>query len=203
MTTGDHPRRQVAAFDFDGTIARRDTLVPFLASVVGRSALARALLARAPKLVGMSLGRVDRDVEKQALIARLLTGRDAHAVDDAGAAYAAALWDRQPFRPEMLERLAWHRTAGHEVVIVSASLDVYLRPLAPRLGVGHVISCTLEADARGVLTGRLLGGNVRGPEKVRRLDAWLGDSAVELWAYGDSAGDDALLARADHPTRVR
>jgi phosphoserine phosphatase len=23
-----------------------------------------------------------------------------------------------------------------------------------------------------------------------------------LWAYGDSAGDEALLARADHPTWV-
>ena len=23
-----------------------------------------------------------------------------------------------------------------------------------------------------------------------------------VWAYGDSAGDDALLARADHPVRV-
>jgi phosphatidylglycerophosphatase C len=103
----------------------------------------------------------------------------------------------------MLDRLRHHRDEGHEIVVVSASLDVYLRPLVPRLGVDHVIACTLEADPRSVLTGELVGGNVRGPEKVRRLDAWLGDDAVELWAYGDSSGDDELLARADHPTRVR
>ena len=36
---------------------------------------------------------------------------------------------------------------------------------------------------------------------MRRLQAWLGGGAVELWAYGDSAGDDELLAAADHPHR--
>jgi HAD superfamily hydrolase (TIGR01490 family) len=101
----------------------------------------------------------------------------------------------------MLERLAWHRAEGHRIVIVSASLDSYLVPLAPRLGVDDVLSCSLGADA-GVLDGTLVGGNVRGPEKVRRLQQWLDGEAVELWAYGDSAGDDELLALADHPTRI-
>ncbi len=151
--------------------------------------------------MGVSLGRVDRDLEKEALIRRLLAGRTAESIDAAGAAYAELLWARQRFRREMLDRLRWHREAGHEIVIVSASLDAYLRPLAPRLGADHVIGCRLEA-AEGIVTGRLLGGNVRGPEKVRRLDAWLGDGPVELWAYGDSSGDDELLARADHPTRI-
>ena len=66
--------------------------------------------------------------------------------------------------------------------------------------------CTqLERDAHGVLTGRLVGPNCRGPEKVRRLENWLAAHDITdavLWAYGDSAGDDALLARADHPVRV-
>ena len=48
-------------------------------------------------------------------------------------------------------------------------------------------------------TGQLEGGNVRGPEKVRRVREWLGAGEVELWAYGDSAGDRELLAAADHP----
>jgi phosphatidylglycerophosphatase C len=56
----------------------------------------------------------------------------------------------------------------------------------------------------GRLTGELASPNVRREEKVRRLEAWLGDDGpVELWAYGDSDGDRELLARADHPVRVR
>ena len=201
MTAPEALRRPVAAFDFDGTISRRDTLAPFLAEVAGTGAFVRAVLVRTHRLAGVPLGRVDRDLEKEALIRRLLAGRTTESIEAAGAAYATRLWDRRRFRPEMLERLRWHRDAGHEIVIVSASLDVYLRPLAPSLGAAHVIGCQLESEG-GVATGRLIGGNVRGPEKVRRLDAWLGDGPVELWAYGDSSGDDELLARADHPTRV-
>jgi HAD superfamily hydrolase (TIGR01490 family) len=201
VTSPSPERRPVAAFDFDGTIARRDTLMPFLASVAGRTAFTRAALGRAPQLLRVVAGRADRDAEKEVLVGRLLAGRAAADVAMAGVAYADRLWAAQRFRPEMLERLAWHRAEGHRIVIVSASLDTYLAPLAPRLGVDHVISCSLAAED-GVLTGTLLGGNVRGAEKVRRLESWLAGAQVELWAYGDSAGDDELLARADHPTRV-
>ncbi len=201
--------RSVAAFDFDGTIVRRDSVVPFLVSVAGRTAVARALGARMPQLLRIAAGRADGDVrdrEKARLVRQLLAGRRGEDVDDAGSRFASALWARQVFRPETMARLAWHRGRGHEIVIVSASLDVYLRPLAPRLGVGTVLSCSLERDPGGRLTGELVGGNVRGPEKARRLTAWLGGpaalAATELWAYGDSSGDDELLALADHPTRV-
>ncbi len=193
--------RRVAAFDFDGTIARRDTLIPFLARVAGRAPLLAAAARRAPQLVAMNLGRADRDAEKQHLVRRALGGHRVADVTEAGLAYADALWVRQQFRPPMLDRLAWHATEGHEIVIVSASLETYLIPLAPRLGVHHVIACRLET-AGDVLTGELVDGNVRGPEKERRLRAWLGSDPVELWAYGDSSGDDELLAMADHPTRV-
>ena len=49
MTRSDG--RVVAAFDFDGTLTRRDTLVPFLALVVGWPRVAMALAACAPSLV--------------------------------------------------------------------------------------------------------------------------------------------------------
>jgi HAD superfamily hydrolase (TIGR01490 family) len=101
----------------------------------------------------------------------------------------------------MVERLGWHRSQGHEVVVVSASFTDYLRPVADRLGVDAVLATELEV-VDGRLTGRLAGANVRGAEKVRRLETWLGDEPAELWAYGDSSGDRELLARADHPVRA-
>jgi phosphatidylglycerophosphatase C len=91
------------------------------------------------------------------------------------------------------------------VVLVSASLDVYLFPLGELLGVHGVLCTRLERDGGGALTGALVGANCRGPEKVARLEAWLlveGLDGATLWAYGDSAGDDELLARADHAQRV-
>jgi phosphatidylglycerophosphatase C len=195
-------RRRVAAFDFDGTLSRKDSLGPFLELVCGRAQLRRALLARAPVLAAIAVGAGDRDAEKERLVAKLLAGRPVASVRASGADYARSLIEGDALRPDMLERLAWHRAEGHEIVIVSASLDVYLEPLAPLLGVDEVFCTRLGVGADQRLDGRLEGGNVRGPEKVRRIEAWLGADPVELWAYGDSAGDRELLAAADHPHKV-
>ncbi len=197
-------RRSVAAFDFDGTLSYKDSLGPFLQQLCGRAALYRAMATRAPVLAGIAVGIGDRDAEKERLVGRLLAGRDADEVRAAGAAYATDLHRGEGrLRPAMLERVRWHREHDHEIVIVSASLDVYLEPLAPLLGVDHVICTTLGVGAGERLDGTLVGGNVRGPEKLRRFRAWTGDDDVELWAYGDSAGDRELLAAADHPHRIR
>ncbi|MCB1149091.1 MAG: HAD-IB family hydrolase, partial [Chlamydiia bacterium] len=57
-----------------------------------------------------------------------------------------------------------------------------------------------ETDSKGVLTGKLLGANCRGPEKVRRILETFGPKeSYLLYAYGDSAGDREMLALADHP----
>ncbi|MGZ4688615.1 MAG: HAD-IB family hydrolase [Acidimicrobiia bacterium] len=199
MTEG---RRRVAAFDFDGTLSRKDSLGPFLELVCGRAQLYRALARRAPVLAGIAVGIGDRDAQKERLVGSMLAGRSATSVRESGARYARSLIEGDALRPEMLDRVAWHRAEGHEIVIVSASLDVYLEPLGPMLGVDHVICTRLGVGSDDRIDGRLEGGNVRGAEKVRRIQAWLGPEPTELWAYGDSACDRELLAHADHAHRV-
>jgi phosphatidylglycerophosphatase C len=91
------------------------------------------------------------------------------------------------------------------VILASASLEAYLRPLGGLLDVDDVVCTTLEQGPNGRLTGRLVGGNCRGVEKARRVRAWLessGRADAELWAYGDSPGDRPLLETADHAVWV-
>jgi phosphatidylglycerophosphatase C len=191
----------VAAFDFDGTISRRDSLLPFLVAVRGWRAVAAALARLAPQLLLMALGRDDRDATKERLLHALLAGHAATELWASGETHASALLHR--LRPATLERVRWHREQDHQLVMISASPTVYLEPLAAELGFDAVLATGLEVDGAGRLTGRLDGGNVRGPEKVARLRAWLGSRRVdELWAYGDSRGDRELLAAADHAFRV-
>lgn len=196
------PGRTVAAFDFDGTLTRRDTLMPFLASLVGWPRVVRAAAADAAHLAAIAAGHADRDRAKERLLVRTLAGMPHADVARVGARYGAAL-ARARVRRAMRERLAWHRAEGHHVVIVSASLDVYLRPAARALGADAVICTELEVDAHGLCTGRMAGGNCRGEAKAKRLREHLGDGPVLLWVYGDSAGDEAMLAMADHAVRVR
>jgi phosphatidylglycerophosphatase C len=202
----DPPERVVAAFDFDKTISTRDNVVPFLRAAVGRWRLTRALLTISPLLVRAALNDDWRDAAKIALVRRTLTGYDARTIAGIAAEFADDLVARH-LRPDVVERLAWHRNQGHELVLVSASFTSYLDPIGARLGFAAVLATELAVGDDGRLTGELVRPNVRGAEKVRRLDEWLGATASDagpafLWAYGDSSGDRDLLARADQGVRV-
>jgi HAD superfamily hydrolase (TIGR01490 family) len=198
--------RRIAAFDFDGTLTRRDALVPFLAASCGPTAFSRGLRRVLPLAVRARTGRLQselhhRDATKAALLRELYTGRRHDWLHDQGRAYATTLGAK--LRPEMVEQVAWHRAAGHELVIVSASLRAYLDPFAAAHGFDHVIAVELESDDDGVLTGEMVGPNVRAAEKAVRLRSWLGGDEPEmLWAYGNSSGDRELLAMADVPVWV-
>jgi phosphatidylglycerophosphatase C len=185
----------VAVFDFDRTLSSRDNVLPFLAAVAGRAAVARVLLRSAP-----DVARRRRDTVK-ARLTRLLSGRDAGEIDDLAARFAADVVAHH-LRDDVLTRAAWHVEQRHQCVIVSASYECYLTPIAAALGFDAALGTRLEV-VDGRLSGRLDGENVRRTEKVRRLDEWLDGRTATVWAYGDSAGDRELLARADHPVRVR
>jgi len=187
----------VAAFDFDGTIAAHDSLRGFIAGTAGWTGLARSLALSSPQLAGVALGRADRDEVKEHFLTHALGGRPATEIARAGRRYGRSLLRAGRFHDAVLARLVEHREAGDDVVIVSASPEVYLAPVAKRLGAGLVAS-RFAVDDEGRLTGKLAGGNCRGARKVTRLEEWLGGREVVLHAYGDSASDDELLARADH-----
>ncbi|MET0421831.1 MAG: HAD-IB family hydrolase, partial [Acidimicrobiia bacterium] len=123
-------------------------------------------------------------------------------LDEIARGYAFEIIQRH-LAPEMVQRADWHRTQGHALVIVSASLGVYLRPIAEHLRFDAVLSTELEVGADGTLTGEMAGANVRGEEKARRLDTWIGDRDLFVWAYGDSSGDRELWARADRAVKVK
>ncbi|HET8929439.1 MAG TPA: HAD-IB family hydrolase [Acidimicrobiales bacterium] len=196
----ERPMVGIAAFDFDRTLTRRDTLIPFLGRLAGRRRLALAVAAQARRY------RQDQDAAKLDMLRRLTTGILGDEFDLAGRDYAVGL--HHLLRPDMMARLRWHRSEGHRLVIVSASLGTYLRPFGVTLGVDEVLAVELDVAPSGLLTGQVTGGvNTRGPEKARRLTSWLAetvptDATPRIWAYGDSSGDDELLAMADHPVRV-
>jgi phosphatidylglycerophosphatase C len=193
--------RTVAVFDFDGTLTRGDTLLPFLRRVGGGLPLAGALLAGCVRL-GLAPAGYRRDRAKEAVLARVMAGESVERLAPLADAYAADLVARR-LLPPTCRRLEWHRESGHAVVIVSASPELYVSAVGRRLGVDAVLGTRLEVGDDGRLTGRLAGPNCRGPEKAVRLQAWLGPGPAQLWCYGDSAGDAELLALADHPVRVR
>jgi phosphatidylglycerophosphatase C len=201
-------RRRLAAFDVDGTLTTHDCVVPFLRLVAGTRTIGVDLLRRAAQTAPAVIRR-DRDALK-ALAARSAFGdRPVPEVGRHAATFARMVHDTR-LRPDTLAMLRQHQRDGDTVVLVSASFEVYLRPLGGLLGVDDVLAARLAVSPEHRFTGELDGPNCRGPEKVRRLHAWLdehhgdmgGRSGFHVTAYGDSTGDRELLLDADEAVFV-
>lgn len=200
------PPAGVAAFDFDGTLVRRDSFIGFLRHVAGPRAVNVAWSRAWRSLAGVGRSPHWRDAVKETLVRETLTGLPAHIVERAAVAYAESV--AALITPDMRRLLDRHRDAGHRTVVVSASLEVYLVPAGRLIGIDSTLGTRLEIGDDGHLTGRLLGPNCRGPEKARRLSQWMTEQAIDpghvpLWAYGDSRGDREMLAAAAFAARVR
>ena len=188
----------VAAFDFDGTLTRRDTLLPFLLYMLGTPAVVRHALVLSPTLAGYGLGLIANDVAKERVFIQCLAGMDAAALQQEAERFAALTLPGL-LRQEALQRLAWHKGQGHRCVVISASLALYVQPWAQKSGFDDVIATHLETREDGRISGNLAGKNCFGIEKVRRLEALLGPrGGYTLYAYGDSKGDKELLSSADY-----
>jgi phosphatidylglycerophosphatase C len=188
--------RPLAAFDLDGTLTRRDTLMPFLVRAVGAGRAYRAVLASSlPLARAAAFGGEHRDAAKVAVLRGVLAGIPYAGLAEAAEVYADHVVTHG-LRPDVRARVDWHRAEGHELVLVSASPELYVTPIGRRLGFDEVLATRLEVDDGGRLTGRLLGPNCRGPEKVARLREWRGEALALAYAYGDSAGDTEMLALA-------
>jgi len=187
----------IAVFDFDGTLTRRDTLIDFLLQTFGLPGLAAGLLGAGPVLLTHALGLTADHAAKEALFGHYFKGWRLDAFDGRCEGYAAA---RLPglMKPDALARCDWHQRQGHRLVCVSASIRNWIAPWALPRGFSRVIATEVET-AGGALTGRFRGRNCQGPEKVRRfLEVYPARDRYTLFVYGDSRGDEALLALADH-----
>jgi phosphatidylglycerophosphatase C len=196
----------VAAFDLDGTLTEGGSVFAWLRQLAGSPAVIRAALRLAVPLVAGALrSGASADAAKERLFRSLLAGRDAQEVNAASRDFALEHLAREG-RPLVLARLNWHLEQDHDVVIVSASPQMYVDEVANSLQATGALGTRLSVDPLGKLTGGYLGKNCRGSEKLHRLNEWIEqrDYASEpvIFTYGNSRGDKRLLSGATHPYNV-
>lgn len=192
------PAAPIALFDLDGTLTRRDTLLPFLRYCVGTPRFLALLAGQVPGLLSLAAGLGANDLVKQQVLRAFFDGWPAARVEALGRAFAQEVLPGL-LRGATMRFLHWHQAQGYDCYLVSASLDVYVAPWGLGQGFAGVLCSRLAADAEGRVDGRLEGKNVYGPEKVVRIREVLKHrlAAVE-YAYGDSRGDLEMLALARH-----
>ena len=194
---------RVAFFDFDGTLTRRDSLMPFLSYVVGKKRFILGMVRLSPTLLRDVSRFACNDRAKEKLVRYFLAGFPLEQLRALGEAFAS---DHLPklLRAAMMERLQWHQNQEHACVLVSASLDIYLRPWAEQARFSDVLCSRLRVDPGGVVDGTLDGANCFGAEKACRIREWMAGQQLDyVYAYGDSCGDREMLALANEGYLIR
>jgi len=187
-------KQVLSVFDFDGTLTRHDSFVPFLKFAFGNQQFNRRILRLALPSVKFLARRMNRDELKAQLISTFLTGVEAKWVQEQAVNFCRVFWP-QLMRPSGLQSVAAEVDAGAVVTLCSASPALVLQPFANRLGI-KLIGTELEI-VDGLLTGRMTGNNCRCENKVLRLEAVYGPlDQYRLKAWGDTRGDQELLAAA-------
>jgi phosphatidylglycerophosphatase C len=190
--------RSVALLDLDGTITRGDTYLAYLRHVLSRRPYRVLRCLGLPIHVAkFGFGRITNSALKSLFLRAVLGGLRRDEIERHTREFIERRFARL-VKPAALERIEWHRTRGDELLLVSASLDVYAIAIGAALGFDAVI-CTRAAWDGDRLAGGLEGPNLLGDAKVeavrRFLDAEGGSRHVT--AYSDHHSDLPLLRFAD------
>lgn len=184
----------LALFDFDGTITSNNTWTPFLKFAVRPSRMVIGRLLLVPVIVGHRLGAVPAGRARQIANYVAFCGERSSALQRCGMKYATDVLP-QTLRQSALDRIEWHKSQGDDVVVVSASLNLYLGPWCEARNLLYI--CTTLEERAGRLTGRCVGGDCSGSEKVRRIRERFDLTRYTLlYAYGDTPDDRDMLELA-------
>lgn len=101
-----------------------------------------------------------------------------------------------------------HRDAGDELLLLSATNEFIITPIAHVFGIENVIGVQLETDSNGNYTGAYVGTPSFKEGKVTRLHQWLQSRGLtmssyeKIYFYSDSHNDLPLLREVTDPVAV-
>lgn len=186
--------KNIALFDFDGTITTKDTMFEFIRFVAGPVRFVTGMLFVSPVLVSVKAGLISAQSGKETLLGHFFK----HMPEKDFTAHGRRFCEQkipELIRPGALKKITEHKENGDDVVIVTASALQWVKPWADKYNI-PVLATALAADFNGI-TGKLDGINCNGEEKVKRIRAGYDLSAYQsVYCYGDSKGDLPMLSLA-------
>jgi HAD superfamily hydrolase (TIGR01490 family) len=186
---------KIAFFDFDGTITEADSTARFIRYLVGDSKFYIGIFLLLPFMFLYILNLISNNSIKQILITYFFKGKNINEFKK-HAEYFSLNMLEPLIRKKALKEIEWHKENGHDVVIVSASIDLWLRPWCIKNDIA-LISSMLEVNDN-VITGKTRKKNCYGLEKVIRIKELYNLSEYSyIYSYGNSRGDYEMLRIAN------
>jgi HAD superfamily hydrolase (TIGR01490 family) len=185
----------LALFDFDGTITFKDSFAGFIKYAIGQAKFYLGIACLTPVFVGFLLGLIPSWRAKELMSIFFFHGRDVHEFKELASKYSREELPKI-VREIAQERVEWHKRRGDTVVVVSASIDLWLKDWCEAQHADLIATKLEEKDGR--ISGRFLTKNCNGSEKVRRIKEHIDLKVFDyIYAYGDRPGDKSMLAIAN------
>jgi HAD superfamily hydrolase (TIGR01490 family) len=193
-------------FDVDGTLVASNLIEPTLFYLLNQ---ANPLLSlrRLGRAVALAPAMALAELLDRRMFNELLYSTYEGMSEDRLHLLADEVFERQT-RPGLYvsarELVAKSRAAGHEIVLVSGTLDFILQKLSDHLG-GCTLICNRLEMRNKIATGKLLKPVVAGPEKARLIRKHARERGYELddcHAFSDSYSDVPMLSVVGHPAAV-
>ncbi|HYG38803.1 MAG TPA: HAD-IB family hydrolase [Cytophagales bacterium] len=187
-------KKNLALFDFDGTITYNDSFLEVIKFQKGKWAFYKGFLFMAPIMVLFKLKVIPNWKAKEMVITYFFKGDTYQDFQKKCDDFAETIIPKM-LRPKANKKIEEHKKRGDRVVLVSASAENWLQPWTKKMDI-ELIGTQLETKD-GLLTGKLCSPNCYGPEKLKRVLDILDLKEFEnIYVYGDSRGDKEILAIA-------
>jgi len=183
--------KNIAFFDFDGTITTKDSFLDFIKYNVGKVRYYLGLFLLSPYYLYMKLGFISRHKLKEKFITYFLKGTNVIEFERVCNEYV----DNR--LPVILNRnsvllMQNHLTDGDEVCVVSASFSNWLLPWTKTMNVNCI--CSELEILNHEITGKIKGENCNFEVKSMRInEKYLLKNYHNIYGYGDSEGDLEML----------
>ncbi|WP_319432797.1 HAD-IB family hydrolase [Mycobacterium sp. RTGN5] len=199
------PSRTAAFFDLDKTVIAKSSALAFSKPFFDQGLLNRRAVLKssyAQFLFLMSGADHDQMDRMRSYVTAMSAGWDVEQVRAIVAETLHDIVDPLVFA-EAAELIADHRLCGRDVVIVSASGEEIVAPIARALGATHAMGTRMVIED-GKYTGEVAFycyGEAKGAA-IRELAALEGYSLEHCYAYSDSITDLPMLQSVGHPAVV-
>ncbi|MFC6166807.1 HAD-IB family phosphatase [Acinetobacter terrestris] len=191
--------KNLALFDFDGTLCKKDSFTGFIFYALRKRHIVKQGIKILPWIQAYYLNAYPAHAMRSKLFRAMFSNVDALELQQIAQDYAASLMSQ--LNLPLLKQLKQHQILGDEVVLVSASVDVYLQHVCNLLNIELI--CTQTEQVNNIYTGQYATPDCSSEQKkLRILEKYHLDNYVAVYAYGNSLEDEEMLELATYSHMV-
>ena len=184
--------QHLALFDFDGTLCKIDSFTGFIFFALPKWQIFIRGFFILPWIIAYYLKLYPAHQMRPKLFKQMFKGQNLASIDLAASAYAQQLIQKH-LNPQLFQQLCQHKKLDHHVILVSASIDLYLEYICKILNIDLI--CSQVEYTEHYLTGCYLTPDCSNEQKcLRILYKFNPLKNRTIYAYGNSQEDNAMLS---------